>query len=47
MKVPFETSRSIRESSRLPSAQFGGREEKAGRDEDDCWPTPRLACSSS
>ena len=35
MKVPLETSESIRENSRLQSAQFGGHEEKAARNGDD------------
>ena len=34
MKAPFETSKSIRENSRLQSAQFGGHEEKAARNGD-------------
>jgi hypothetical protein len=42
MKVSFETCKSIRENSRLQSAQFGGREEEAVRNEDDCWPTPAI-----
>jgi hypothetical protein len=47
MKVSFETSKSIRENSRLQSAQFGGREEEVVRNEDDCWPTPAVEILAS